>query len=69
MCGSMSVIGCTSAVVPFIDECVCVFGGRGPLVRARLYQERGLLEEDLQEVDGVLEGLMEQVGDGGGGRG
>ncbi len=56
----LSVIGCTSAVTPFVQELASTFASRGPMLRQRLHQDRGLLEEDLVEVDAFLVDLLEQ---------
>lgn len=54
-----SLIGCTSAVAPFLEEIASTFAERGPVVRQRLLEERGLLSEDLGEVDAMLADLLE----------
>lgn len=54
-----SLIGCTSAVAPFLEEIASTFAERGPAMRQRLLEERGLLSEDLGEVDAMLADLLE----------
>ena len=54
-----SLIGCTSAVAPFLEEIASTFAARGPGLRQRLLEERGLLSEDLGEVDAMLADLLE----------
>lgn len=56
---AVSLIGCTSAVGPFVEDITESFAGRGPGLRRRLREERGLLEEDLGEVDALLADVLE----------
>lgn len=53
--GALAYVGCTSLTLPFLHELSGALRGRGPGVRARLREERGLLDEDVAEVEEGLE--------------
>lgn len=58
--GALSMVGCTSATLPFLQELAQALRARGPGVRARLREEKGLLAEDVGEVEEAMEGLCAQ---------
>lgn len=64
--GALSMVGCTSATLPFLHELSSALRARGPGVRARLREERGLLAEDVAEVEEALDGLCAAFGGEGG---
>lgn len=56
--GCMTMVGCSSSVVPFLQDVSQTFERRSPAIRAHLGHHAGLLEEDLVEVDDVLSDLI-----------
>ena len=61
----MTMVGCSSSVVPFLQEVSATFQRRSPAVRAKLDLTSGLLEEDLVEVDDALTNLIDDYSRGG----
>lgn len=59
-CGLYTMVGCTTAVVPYLRSLTEALRLRSPLVKSRLLAGQGLLDEDLAEVEDVILTHIEQ---------
>ena len=56
--GALALVGCTSLTLPFLHELSGALRGRGPGITTRLREKRGLLDEDVAEVEENLEQIL-----------